>query len=1046
MKEKWQRRLSQTWAQAGLVFSLALLSRLVALSRPIHHNEFIYALRARNLLLHLTETAQGPLPGMGSFRAITLMWESAALLLLRYWLHVTRIWPSSLSNATSLQQFAAFETTHPMEILLTMRLSTVLTSALGTMLVYLLSRRLWGWRSAALVTAFVSLDPFFLGFSRLLNTDGHVATWTGVALLAFLVYLQQGGYRPAGITVLATALALLSKPSAILLVGFLPLAAVGYGLAMGGTRRQEARRAMWGVLVIGGVVLVWQGVAWLTGRGEDFFTALWQTLNGYMAHPGELKFLLGKTSYSPAWTFYPVVLLARTTPGVMAGMLLGAIALFKTKSRGGPRARPPKGNREGCPYRSPYSNRVWLKSVGGSSDFSRWERLKASLLVTTTKFSHTHSNMSGSKKVEWREEVARWVILASFVVLFVAFISLAKIKIDRYLLPAYPALGIMGARGLQLFWRWAKGRYPSLLLKAGLVSLAFAHLVGALITFPYYTTYYSPFLGKRVVDFIQIGYGEGLGLVADYLNRKPDAERLNVLSWYGREVMGPRFRGTTWQPQAVYGDFVVTAENLHLPSFLTADYVVTYINQIQRKLPDPRLTAYFQSRRPEMEVWLSGLRYAAVYPGPIYGGSVPEEAVSLTYPPAAPLRLLAYQLEEASDAEGYAITLFWQTATPLAQNYTVVIKLLTADGQVWGDSTGWPVGGLLPTTLWEPDVVVRDDHRLRPLPGTPPGTYLLEVTMVDSVTGQPFPLTSGEVGPGGGLVLQTTTLEHPMPPRPDEDPAASVEVPRQRNPAKGIKWLGYSPASWQKLRPGESLSLTLLWQATRTAPPDTSLRWQLTDNGSTTVELGTTVPGTERYPLSRWQKRETVRDQLTLRLPARLESGTYQLRALLPDGTVLEMGTVEVVARQHTFDVPPIAHPLDVAFGDVARLLGYDLDLSSVQAGGPAQLTLYWQAQKEVETAYKVFVHLLDESGQIVTQVDREPQAGAAPTTGWLPGEVVVDEIEIPVTDEVVSARTIAIGLYDPRNGQRLQIAESAQPGETAQVKGDYLTIRVAPK
>jgi len=967
----------KVWVQAGLVFLLALLSRLVALSRPIHHNEFIYALRARNLLLSLTKITQGPLSGMGSFRAITLMWESAALLLLRYWLHITHIWPSSLSNATSLQQFAAFETTHPMEILLTMRLSTVLTSALGTMLVYLLSRRLWGWRSAALVTAFVSLDPFFLGFSRLLNTDGHVATWTGVALLAFLVYLQQGGYRPAGITVLATTLALLSKPSAIILVGFLPLAAVGYGLAMGGTRRQEARRAVWGVLVIGGVVLAWQGVAWLTGRGEDFFTALWQTLNNYMVHPGELKFLLGETSYSPAWTFYPVVLLARTTPGVMAGTLLGAIALFKTKS----------------------------------------------------------------KKIEWKEEVARWVILASFVVLFVVFISLAKIKIDRYLLPAYPALDIMGARGLQLFWRWAKGRYPSLLLKAGIVSLAFAHLVGALITFPYYTTYYSPFLGNRVVDFIQIGYGEGLGLVADYLNRKPDAERLNVLSWYGREVMGPRFHGTTWQPQAVYGDFVVTAENLHLPSFLTADYVVTYINQIQRQLPDPRLTAYFQSRRPEMEVWLSGLRYAAVYPGPIYGGSVPEEAVSLTYPSAAPLRLLAYQLEDASDAEGYAITLFWQTATPLAQNYTVVIKLLTADGQVWGDSTGWPVGGLLPTTLWEPGVVVRDDHRLRPLPGTPPGTYLLEVTMADSVTGQPLPLTSGEVGPGGGLVLQTITLEQPMPPHPDEDPAASVEVPRQRTLAKGIKWLGYSPASWQKLRPGESLSLTLLWQATRTAPPDTSLRWQLTGNGSATVELGTTTPGDERYPLSRWQKREIVRDQLTLRLPARLESGTYQLRVVLPDGAAIEMGTVEVVARQHTFDVPTITHPLDVAFGDVARLLGYDLDLSKIGEGGPARLILYWQAQREMTTAYRVFVHLLDESGEIVTQVDREPQAGAAPTTGWLPGEVVVDEIEIPTTGEVVSARTMAIGLYDPRDGQRLQIAESAQPGETAQVKGDSLTI-----
>lgn len=314
--------------------------------------------------------------------------------------------------------------------------------------------------------------------------------------------------------------------------------------------------------------------------------------------------------------------------------------------------------------------------------------------------------------------------------------------------------------------------------------------------------------------------------------------------------------------------------------------------------------------------------------------------------------------------------------------------------------------------------------------------------MVDSVTGQPFPLTSGEVGPGGGLVLQPVTLERPAPPLPDEDPTATVEVPQGRDVAKGVRLLGYSPASWPSLRPGESLPLVLLWRATRSAPPSASLRWQLTRNdSSTTVELGTTSPGSNRYPLSHWRKREVVRDQFALRLPAHLESGMYRLRALLPDGAALEMGAVEVVARGHTFDVPQVAYPLDVAFGDVARLLGYDLDLSSIGEGNPARLTLYWQAQRGMDTSYKVFVHLLDASGEIVAQVDREPQAGAAPTTGWLAGEVVVDEIEIPITDEIASARTMAIGLYDSRNGQRVWLTEPAQSGESIQPESDYLMI-----
>jgi hypothetical protein len=118
--------------------------------------------------------------------------------------------------------------------------------------------------------------------------------------------------------------------------------------------------------------------------------------------------------------------------------------------------------------------------------------------------------------------------------------------------------------------------------------------------------------------------------------------------------------------------------------------------------------------------------------------------------------------------------------------------------------------------------------------------------------------------------------------------------------------------------------------------------------------------------------------------------------------------------------------------------LGYDLDLSQTGEGGPLQLTLYWQAKQEMETAYKVFVHLLDETGQIVTQVDREPQAGAAPTTGWVPGEVVADELEIPITESLTKVRSIAVGLYDPATGERLSTLDAQ-----GSVIGDSVTLAV---
>ena len=86
---------------------------------------------------------------------------------------------------------------------------------------------------------------------------------------------------------------------------------------------------------------------------------------------------------------------------------------------------------------------------------------------------------------------------------------------------------------------------------------------------------------------------------------------------------------------------------------------------------------------------------------------------------------------------------------------------------------------------------------------------------------------------------------------------------------------------------------------------------------------------------------------------------------------------------------------------------------------------LYWRAQTDPETAYKVFVHLLDRSQQIVTQVAQEPQRGEAPTTGWLAGEVVTDEIEIIVSEEMSTVRSIAVGLYEPSTGERVPIVNA---------------------
>ena len=85
-------------------------------------------------------------------------------------------------------------------------------------------------------------------------------------------------------------------------------------------------------------------------------------------------------------------------------------------------------------------------------------------------------------------------------------------------------------------------------------------------------------------------------------------------------------------------------------------------------------------------------------------------------------------------------------------------------------------------------------------------------------------------------------------------------------------------------------------------------------------------------------------------------------------------------------------------------------------------LTLVWQAgEVPFGSSYTVFVHLLDEAGNLIGQHDGLPVNGSRPTTSWLPGEFLVDVHEVRLRDTSFSGRAnLVVGLYDPVSGTRL--------------------------
>jgi hypothetical protein len=113
-----------------------------------------------------------------------------------------------------------------------------------------------------------------------------------------------------------------------------------------------------------------------------------------------------------------------------------------------------------------------------------------------------------------------------------------------------------------------------------------------------------------------------------------------------------------------------------------------------------------------------------------------------------------------------------------------------------------------------------------------------------------------------------------------------------------------------------------------------------------------------------------------------------------------------------------------VRFGEHITLDGYTLSTPQLQPGDILQLDLFWHSDTSLSERYKVFVHVLDQNGRIVTQTDREPGGGQKPTTSWESGELIVDRYGVSIPENTPSGSyAIEIGLYD-FNGTRLPISD----------------------
>jgi hypothetical protein len=195
-------------------------------------------------------------------------------------------------------------------------------------------------------------------------------------------------------------------------------------------------------------------------------------------------------------------------------------------------------------------------------------------------------------------------------------------------------------------------------------------------------------------------------------------------------------------------------------------------------------------------------------------------------------------------------------------------------------------------------------------------------------------------------------------------------------------------------------------------------------NAANQVAQSQCEPLAPNWPTTRWGAGEVVRGSYDLRVDPLRASGRYTLTVSLTGdasasalGQAAAIGLVTVDTAQHLNVEALPAHIVNAVWGDVIRLNGYGLGVSSDSLA----LTIYWQALRRMQASYKVFVHVVDPvTNAIVAQDDSVPRHWTSPTNTWQPGEVVEDTLTVPLSGVAPGEYQLFIGLYDAATGERL--------------------------
>lgn len=380
------------------------------------------------------------------------------------------------------------------------KISVVLAQLVLTFILLYYLSKVAGFKTAYLSVFLFSLEPFFLGNSRLYHMDVLLALFMFIALLVSWLNLKEFSYKRSVLAGVFLSLSFLTKSIGIGALFFVLIFCTAYF-----ANKKDMKSFLKYFFTILGAFILTTFI---------LFPALWVRPVYYLSEifgeservgirKGHEQIVFGETVQDGGILFYPLVMLMKTTPFLIAGLIL-----------------------------------CFMKCSGSISALVKNIRSK-------------YSNP--------------YLYLAVFYLGYFFIMFYPSKKIDRYMLPLYPFLALIASYGFIRFYSFLKtARSKKIFMSGAVFFFTVFYIVPVISYFPYYFTYTSPIFGtaasaNRVIaqkpfgiavpalkDYILSRYGgePELGFIdtkpikAIYSNSKIADIRINGVSDYELLILG----------------------------------------------------------------------------------------------------------------------------------------------------------------------------------------------------------------------------------------------------------------------------------------------------------------------------------------------------------------------------------------------------------------------------------------------------------------------------------------------------------------------------